>query len=239
MLVSSRSLAWSSITVMTCMGSSLCSIAPGQVPDTTVFLWDASKETIHHAVALSPDGTYVASQGEGASIRLWSARTGKLLHILRGSQPCNHGFCFTRNGRWLAGLTEQSIAGTNAKPTERWSIWNVRTGALQRTLSYRPDQTIGTWTLSSDGQRIAAVSAEDASNDNLVLVLNAASGTLLRTIHVPHFDANQDINALEFSPDGTVLAVGVSAFQTGEIEVGGGRDAGGSRILIFSARTGR
>lgn len=63
-------------------------------------------------VALSPDGTQVATIGfsqEGGEVKLWSAEGGGLLHALRGSGGYVQEAMFTRDGRRLVAATGREL----------------------------------------------------------------------------------------------------------------------------------
>src|SRR5262249_33044540 len=53
------------------------------------------------AVAFHPDGTRIASAGARGVVKVWAARTGKVLRTLRGHEGGVRGAAFTPDGRRL------------------------------------------------------------------------------------------------------------------------------------------
>ncbi len=62
------------------------------------------------AVAYSPTGAFVATSGDGGSIRLWDPRTGRTWLVLSGHTGAVHGLAFSPDGTTIASVgADQSV----------------------------------------------------------------------------------------------------------------------------------
>ncbi|MBV9789027.1 MAG: WD40 repeat domain-containing protein, partial [Chloroflexi bacterium] len=165
-------------------------------PDTTIRLWNVADGTLLRTIpaatddvrdlVFSPDGTLLASSSSDKLIRLWRVSDGTLLRTIE-TPDLVRSFSFNHDGTLLL----------SAEITNPLHLWQVQDGTLVRTIN-----TAG-WSdaviLSPDGQLIAR--ADEAQTISLWRV---SDGTLVRSFG-QHGD---DIQALAFSPDGTLLASG-------------------------------
>jgi WD40 repeat protein len=151
-------------------------------------------------IALSPDGTLVASAGVTVSgtdstdhaVKLWRASDGKLLQTLRGRSGYVVKPAFSPDGQLIAA---GSVEGTVY-------LWRTTDGGLARELSW-PSSTVSSISalaISPDGAVLAA-----ANYLGQVGLWNPATGDRKRVL--PDQKENT-IFALAFSPDGKTLAVG-------------------------------
>lgn len=142
------------------------------------------------ALALSPGGDVIATNGPDATIRLWSRADGTILKTLHGHTENVQSLAFHPNGKTLvSGGWDQSVR-----------FWDVATGYLLRTQQGYTN-AVYALALSSDGQ---------------TLVSGNADGTLCRwswgtpDLDRPHTGHSGSVKTLAFHPDGQLLASGGS-----------------------------
>lgn len=157
-------------------------LVSGATLDTTLKIWRASDGVLQHtlvhnvaevtAVAVSPDGQYVATAGEvnngsGVSpVVLWRIADGALIRTFTGA-PDNQGFsiAFSPDGTEL-------VAGEGFDAY----VWRVSDGALLHTLTGH-QWFVFSVAYSPNGQLIAT-----ASGDNTAKLWNRNTGALVRTL---------------------------------------------------------
>lgn len=131
----------------------------------------------------SRDGDRVATFFYGDT-RLWSLKTGDLLHKLSGSQTTDA--TFSPDGRWLA------TASNDKRSAGR--IWNVETGVAKFSLAATGDKSVSV-IFNRDGNILAT------TNDQGVTLWDAQTGELLATLGEARYP-------VAFSPDGHTVATG-------------------------------
>ena len=91
-------------------------------PDVTLQLDGRTVDLVGHeddvlAVEVSRDGSRVVTASKDRDARIWDARTGETLHVLRGHSSTVFDASFSPNGRWVV----------TAGPTTA-GLWDARTG---------------------------------------------------------------------------------------------------------------
>lgn len=195
-------------------------------------------------LAVSPDGARVAA-GVLARVQrnnlplfgavLWDVQTGKQLRVLeRAPGPTGPS--------WALAFSPDNtrLASGNAEGTV--TIWNVRTGKVEHTLTVSRDHlVVEVLAFSPDGQTIAA-----GVNTGRIQLWDVRTGTLKRT-----FQDLTTLNAVAFSPDGKLLAGGsgvsmsgieadLRKMKVGELKVGEAgltRDVG--ELRVWDLQSGR
>jgi WD40 repeat protein len=171
------------------------------------------------AVAFSPDGKYLATGGQGASLLLLDAANGKVVRTFRG-----HGFgvvavAFSPDGRRLASSFEEDVGKGGLK------VWDVADGREVYTL---PGSHGGVSALafSRDGARLAAAERNHPLSDTPadVRLLDAVTWAVVRTLRGPP----SKVDGVAFSPDGHTL-----------VAVGGSPRTPSGTIKVWEADTGK
>jgi WD40 repeat protein/serine/threonine protein kinase len=162
----------------------------------TLTIWDAiNGEKIHvlrghtravGGVAVSPDGTLIASASFDNTVKIWDAVTGKELRTLNGHAAAVIRVAFSPDGLHVA----------SASADKTLKVWEVDSGKELVTLRGHAGAVISV-AYSPDGRRLASTSGE------LVKVWDVASGTELRTLS--KLDGLVATN-VSFSPDGRRIA---------------------------------
>ena len=119
-------------------------------------------------------------------MKLWEARSGKLLRTLEGHQDSVRSVAFDPQGGTLASGSDDNTV----------KLWEARSGKLLRTLEGHQDWV---WSVAFDPQGGTLASGSD---DNTVKLWEARSGKLLRTLE----GHTSDVDIVAFSPDGRLLA---------------------------------
>lgn len=147
------------------------------------------------SVAYSPDGRFLAGGGSAKAIKLWDARTGKVVHNLeaKGSRGYRY-IAFSPDGQTLAGCADDGLV----------RFWNVRTGAYERSIavSMKPTWLVLSIAFSPNGKKLAAASRfklDDGKQVSEVSLLDALAGMSHWTWLAP---GDNCVYSVGFSPDG-------------------------------------
>ncbi|MGF1674282.1 MAG: CHAT domain-containing protein [Rivularia sp. (in: cyanobacteria)] len=139
------------------------------------------------AVAISPQGTIIATASQDNTVKLWYP-DGKLLKTLEGHDAQVYAVAFSHDGQIIA-------SGGEDKTIKLWK----QDGRLFKTIPAHTDAVKGV-TISPNGKLIAS-----ASWDGTVKIWKF-DGTLLKTI-IPDGDVRQQ-TTIAFSPNGKMIASG-------------------------------
>ena len=153
---------------------------------------DTGTPDVGDAVAFSPDGTIVATEGTAdAAIRLWDVRTRKQI-----GKPLNTdtngigGIAFSPDGNTLASGTDDGTI----------QYWNVATGVRRTSFTAHGDADgVSSVAFSPDGQTLAS-----ASWDHTVRLWDVATHEPVG----PPLQTGTQLSSVAFSADGALAAAG-------------------------------
>jgi WD40 repeat protein len=162
--------------------------AAAENPEYTLVL-QAPPATSVDSVAVSPDGSLVATAGGEGGVRLYSAKTGELLRTI--GEVGDRDVVFSPDGRLLAaaGFHMDKLVG----------VYDVQTGKRVLALEGQTEWEADATAFSPDGKLLAST-----ATDKQVLVWELATGKLLHQLKNQPYR----IAALAFSPDSAILAGG-------------------------------
>lgn len=185
-----------------------------------------------YGLAISPDGNTIATSSYDKLIKLWDAATGKEIRTLRDHIDSIYAIDFTPDGkRLVSGAADRSIKVWNVNTGERLFTMNEPTDGIN-SVAVSPDgkwiaaagqdKSVRVWALDEKGATLktSMIAHEDAilrviwSRDGKMLLTSSADRSLklFRASDLSELKtfANQSDWAygLEFSPDGSKVAVG-------------------------------
>jgi WD40 repeat protein len=138
-------------------------------------------------VAIAPDGTWLASGGSDATVRIWDAATGQERVALTRHDGAVRALAIEPGGGWLA--TGSADGAVRIWETESWECRSVLPG---------PDYGVSAVAIAPDGSWLAA-----GSENGIVRIWNATTAEI-RADLMGH-DDGLDVSALAFARDGSWL----------------------------------
>lgn len=147
-------------------------------------------------IAVSPDGSLVASSGRDGSVQLWDGRSLKLLRATAGHSAAAWGVAFSPDG--------STVASGSSDGTAR--LWSSGTGAEIRTLA-PTGRGITAVAFHPEGTFLATTSWERSPERGVwgvVKIWDPADGRLVRAWE----HGVKPIVTVAWSPDGALLAAG-------------------------------
>jgi WD40 repeat protein len=139
-------------------------------------------------LAATPDGSYLASGSLDRSVVLWDMKTRKPLHVLDGTRGTIRSVSLSSDGRVVAAASDDGDA----------IIWEGTSGKVLHYFDKAVERGASTVGVSPDG-KLTAVGGKD-----LQLYETKSGKELVRVI-----DLSGWIGAMEFSPDGALLATAI------------------------------
>ena len=135
-------------------------------------------------VAYSPDGTRIVTASSDKTVRIWSADTGDLLHVLQHGDMVDAAD-FSPDGKLVVSGAADDLL----------RVWDARTGALVRSF---PDKNAYRVAFTPDGSKIVV-----GSQRGVIEVRDATTGEVVAS---PKLHSDR-ISQFAFSPDGRTMAV--------------------------------
>lgn len=161
-----------------------------------------------YSVAISPDGTKIATASEDGNVYLWNER-GRKIDALRGHRGAVYGVAFSPDGTKIATASEDKTA----------RIWDTG-GKLLVTLSGH-EESVYSVNFSPDGRAIVTTSRDKTAK------LWDLAGKLLQTLR----GHQRSVDDAAFSPDGREVAtasrdgtIRLWSRETGKLLFGVGRE---------------
>jgi small GTP-binding protein len=139
-------------------------------------------------VAFDPLGEMLASGDDSGKVKLWEARSGRLLRALEGHRDLVRSVAFDPYGSTLASGSDDLTI----------NLWDVRSGKLLRTLAGHTGRLRGV-AFDSQGSMLAS-----ASDDRTVRLWEVRSGNLLRVLE----GHDEMVWSMALDPQGETLASG-------------------------------
>jgi WD40 repeat protein len=180
------------------------------------------------AVAFRPDGKQLATCAMDQTVRLWDARTGKEVRVLRLEFPAM-GLAYSPDGMRLAAAVKHDLrvwevetgkqglgvkGHTGVALSVAWSpdgrllatggsdrlvqLWEPATGKVLFSLRGHTGTTVHSLAFSPDGKRLLSAAA-----DRTARMWSTATGQEVLPLHHPG-----RVHAVAFSPDGRLVATG-------------------------------
>lgn len=155
-------------------------------------------DAIALSVALSEDGSVLATGLYDGKIQLWRTTNGKLLHTIEASEEPVTRIAFAPDGTTLA--SSYSRAGVI-------DLWRVKDGTHLHRLN-RDAGNISHFAFTRQSNKLVAIAGEKESQ---VFLWRVADGALLQTL----VGYRHPITSMAFSPDGSTLAFALEGGPTG------------------------
>ncbi|AXK37690.1 hypothetical protein DVA86_27185 [Streptomyces armeniacus] len=161
---------------------------PPDLPDPALLTTLTGHSDSVMSVAISPDGTWLATGSGDMTVRLWDRATGRCTATLTGHSDSVMSVAISPDGTWLAtGSGDMTVR-----------LWDRATGRCTATLTGHSDSVMSV-AISPDGTWLAT-----GSGDMTVRLWDRATGRCTATL-TGHSDS---VMSVAISPDGTWLATG-------------------------------
>ncbi len=178
---------------------------PTEVPQPSL----PNHSSIVWSVAISPDGSRLASGGLDRSGGIWDIETGRRLYVLDGHTGSVNNVVYSPSGSVLATASEDG--GIEPRGQHTIALWNPSNGEKIRTLDGH-FADVYSIAISPDGSRLAS-----GGYDQVLRIWDVGSGALIQALE----GYSPIITEVAFSPSGGTVAV-----------------LHGSRVTLVNAATG-
>lgn len=140
------------------------------------------------SVAVSPDGTIVATGAGEGGVRLYDAKTGKFIKSIGAAG--DRSICFSADSKQITagGYHMDKLVG----------LWDLASGKRTQTFVGQTEWEADACRISPDGKLLAST-----GTDKQILIWEIATGKLRHQL-----PQSVRINALAFTPDSTTLIAG-------------------------------
>ena len=206
------------------------------------------RPTCMNVATFSPDGRTIVTGGLDRLIRIWDAVTGEELRVLKGHSDSVEDLQFVRNGKELLSASRDGSIRvwdpTNGRLTRSFGGWHGPVCSIDISpnsdslVSANHDMTISVWDwqtgkelttiernefdfavrcvrLSPNGEQVASF----AQRGMKIWISDIKRGNCVFTLRCD-YGSYVSVPALDFSPDGRMLAVGLGdSVRTGLVEV--------------------
>ncbi|MCB4790354.1 MAG: protein kinase [Elusimicrobia bacterium] len=143
-----------------------------------------------YSVSYSPDGKYIASGNEDASVNIWDIESGSLVRTLKGHTMAVLSVSYSPDGKYLASAGQDSTI----------KLWDAQTGTEVRTLVGH-SESINTVSFFPDGKYLIS-----GSDDTTMIIWAVSTGGKISTVKGRNKDDH--IASISCSPDGKYIASG-------------------------------
>jgi WD40 repeat protein len=175
----------------------ICAVAPlPDLPDDALMRVLTAHTAAVHALAIAPDGSWLASGGSDRMVRIWDPTTGQVLHSLTDHTGGVLAMAVAPDGSWLASAGHDGTI----------RIWDPITGQISHTLTGHTS-TVRSLAIAPDGSWLAS-----GGSDQVVRIWDPTTGQVLHSLT----DHTGDVLILAVAPDGSWLA---SAGHDGTIRI--------------------
>lgn len=172
------------------------SYTKGLSPFNQIFLLTSLQSKILHkstipetgeinSVAISPDGQTIVSRSKDNTIKVRDLKTGKLISTIAGNADDFRNVLISPNQQTVASSSKDGI-----------QIWDLKTGSLKTTLSYKGNQGVSSLAFTPDGQTLVSNSNDvvddptqnnpkpifNGKNVNTIEIWNLSTGKLKTTL---------------------------------------------------------
>ncbi len=153
------------------------------------------------ALAFSPDGKLLVSEGQGQRALLWNSTDGLAAGSLGVAAQGDIALAFTRDGQLAVADGKETVKVWETRP-----VWKLERTIGGTAVGSPLVDRVNAMAFSPDGRTLITGGGEP-SRDGELKVWNLADGSLKQTIRGVHSDA---VQTLAISPDGKLLATGAA-----------------------------